>query len=1060
MERFSVRSSKTLMLFAGSMILAAVTGQPVVYAQDTLQPAESVIVQAEAAEEVETVDSHIVFHLEQEPTEQEEQKEAAHTVFEPLSLEGGELTGVTIPSAQVRVIFMDKTELTAVADAEGKFMIPEVALLDGDKLQVIVSDAEEAVLEELVFVATEEAVVEEPAEEVKEEEPVVENPEKPAEEVAEEATPETAAPAEPKEEVAPEEPAAPVEETNEETKEEAKEETKPVAPAPQLRTFSTFSTMAVPVDKKATTYYYVKSGDTLNSIASSFKVTLTDIMRWNKITDPNRLSVGQILSVNGTNEYSTYNKETVKFTSNKQFLDYVSKYAKEIGANYDLYASVMIAQASLETGYGQWSSLASDFNNLFGIKAQDGYTGNKVVMRTWEEVNGQKIYIDDYFRFYPSYYESFIDYAEKLRNGVGMWDKSFYSGVWTEKTNNFKDATLFLTGRYATDSRYYFKLNDIIMKNNLTQYDEKPYRDTTYEALVISGNYPIGNLPFNHLPSNNGNYKNIKTVGNTNSHVGSILTVTHVTLDGQYANVYLNGTELGWVSTQAITSLNLSVVNVNFNSYFTSKTGKIYSLPLGQAGTKEIGSTGNWLNRKLHVTSQTADGLQSYVTADGVGLGWVRTEDLGQAVTPYKVILTHGGYNVDDLPWGTAGYKNLGRTSAHMGKELEVIGKNTAGNYLLIAENGSPIGWVDVKAVAPFTYTAANYSAYIGAGQYNVDSLPWGTPGYVTLGYTSDYLGKVAQITKVSSNGAYVYATVDGKGIGWIDKKALGLAGSEYTAIVVAGNYNVDTLPWGTPGFQKLGLTQDYIGQVIDILGSTQNGKYLLASVNGKQIGWIDARAVRQMDAVDVQYDTYVTGGQYEINSQPWGEPGFQRWGMTSSILGRKVTITKESTNRAYAYAEGIGWVDKRAFGFNTQPYQAVIKAGQYNVDTLPWGTPGFEKRSNTSAYYGKALEIVGSTQNGSYLLARLDGKDIGWIDKRAVAPLNVTTLNTQMTVKNGKYEVDTLPWGVAGFQKLGTTADLVGKTLQITLESPDRAYVFAFRDGQAVGWIDKKAFQ
>lgn len=1054
MERFSVRSSKTLLLFAGSVILAAVTGQPVVYAQDTLQPADSVMVQQE---KVETVESHIVFHLEKEL---EEQKEETHTVLNPLSLEDGELSGVTVPAAQVRIIFVDKTERTAVADEEGKFAFPEVELLAGDEISVKVTDDQGTLLEELVFVATEEAVTQEPVEEDQEEEMAEENTELPAEESAEkpveESTEESAPNTEPVEEAG-ETPASSTEPAAEEPAAPA-EEVKPAEQAPALRSFSL---MAAPVaDKKATTYYYVKAGDSLYSIASSFKVTVADMMRWNKLTDANKLSAGQILSVDGTNEYSTYNKETVTFTSNKQFLDYVSKYAKEIAADYNLYASLMIAQASLETGYGQWSSLASDFNNLFGIKAQDGYTGNKIVMRTWEEVNGQKVYVDDYFRFYPSYYESFIDYAEKLRNGVGMWDKSFYSGVWTEKTNNFKDATLFLTGRYATDSRYYFKLNDLIIKNNLTQYDEKAYKDTTYQALVISGNYPIGNLPLNHLPSNNANYKNIKTVGNTNDYVGSILTVTHVTLDGQYANVYLNGTELGWVSTQAITSLNLSVVNVNFNSYFTSKTGKIYSLPLGQAGTKEIGSTGNWLNRKLRITSQTADGLQSYVTADGVGLGWVRTSDLGQAVTPYQVVVTSGAYHVDDLPWGTDGFKKLANTSAYMGKDLQVIGKNKAGNYLLLAENGTPVGWVDVKAVTPFTYSTADYSAYIGAGQYNVDTLPWGTPGFVKLGTTAQYLGKMARITRVSTDGAYVYASVDGKGIGWIDKKALGLSGNKYTAIVTAGNYNVDTLPWGTPGFQKLGLTQAYIGQVIDILGATQNGAYLLASVNGKEIGWIDVRAVRKMEAVDVQYDTYVTGDQYEINSQPWGEPGFQRWGMTADILGKKVTITKESSNRAYAYAQGIGWIDKRALGFASQPYQAVIHAGQYNVDTLPWGTPGFKKLKLTSAYYGKSLEIVGATQNGSYLLARVNGKDIGWIDKRAVAPLQTTVLNEKKTVKNGKYEVDCLPWGVAGFQKLGTTANLVGKSLQLTLESPDKAYVYAFLNGQAVGWIDRRAFQ
>lgn len=1041
MARFSARSSKTLLLFAGSIILAAVTGQPVVYAQDELPTAESVMLQEMEAE---AAVSHIVFHPE-------EVKEEVTTVLDALALEGGELTGVTRPLAQVNVIFTDQTQLHAVADAEGKFAIPDVSFQDGEQLLVVVTDTQERLLEEMLFVATEEAVTEEteaakPVEEAEESLP----PEEPTEESTEEAAPVE----EPAEEPAV---AAPTEEAPAEGPAKV-EETKPAASTFSLRSFST---MAAPVvEKTGTTYYYIKAGDNLKSIATSFKVSLEDIMRWNSITDANRIYAGQIISVNGVNNYKDYNKETVKFTSNKQFLDYVSKYAKEIAANYDLYASVMIAQASLETGFGQASALASQANNLFGVKAQSGYEGYSIVMRTWEEVNGQKIYIDDYFRLYPSYYESFIDYAEKLRHGKGLWDTSFYNGTWAERTTNFKDATLFLTGRYATDSRYYFKLNNIILQNNLTQYDEKAYADTSYTAMVVSGNYPIGNLPFNHLPSNNANYKNIKTMGNTNNYVGSTLTVTHVTRDGQYANIYLNGVELGWVHTKAIVEMNLNIVNVNYAGYFTSKTGKIYSLPLGQAGTSAIGSTGNWLNRKLQITSQTADGLQSYVTADGVGLGWVKTADLGQTVNPYTVIIANGSYHVDDIPWGNSGYKKLGTTQDYMGRELQVIGKNQEGNYLLLAEKGTTIGWVDVNAVQAYSYSTANYSEWIGGGQYEADTLPWGTPGYTKLGTTAGYVGKVAHISKVSSDGHYVYASVDGKGIGWIDKKALGLNNTAYTALVVAGHYNVDTLPWGTTGFQTLARTSAYEGQVVDIVSATQNGAYLLASIDGQQIGWIDARAARQFEAVAVQYDTYVTGGQYEINSMPWGEPGFLRWGYTKDILGRKVTVTKESTNRAYAYVKGFGWIDKKALGFQAQPYQAVIAEGKYNVDTLPWGTPGFKKLGLTSSYLGKQLEIVGATQSGSYLLARLNGQDIGWIDKRAAAPLAATPVNYSTTITKGNYNVDTLPWGEPGFRKLGTTAPYVGKSVQITLESPNRAYAFAFSNGQPVGWIDKRAFQ
>ena len=46
-----------------------------------------------------------------------------------------------------------------------------------------------------------------------------------------------------------------------------------------------------------TTYYTIKKGDTLGAIARRYHVTTTQIMRWNNITDPRRLSIGRRLRI-------------------------------------------------------------------------------------------------------------------------------------------------------------------------------------------------------------------------------------------------------------------------------------------------------------------------------------------------------------------------------------------------------------------------------------------------------------------------------------------------------------------------------------------------------------------------------------------------------------------------------------------------------------------------------------------------------------------------------------------------------------------------------------------
>ena len=55
------------------------------------------------------------------------------------------------------------------------------------------------------------------------------------------------------------------------------------------------------VEKKKTEqtviYYRVKSGDTLGAIARRNQVTTSQLMRWNGIKNPNRLSIGQRLRI-------------------------------------------------------------------------------------------------------------------------------------------------------------------------------------------------------------------------------------------------------------------------------------------------------------------------------------------------------------------------------------------------------------------------------------------------------------------------------------------------------------------------------------------------------------------------------------------------------------------------------------------------------------------------------------------------------------------------------------------------------------------------------------------
>lgn len=192
------------------------------------------------------------------------------------------------------------------------------------------------------------------------------------------------------------------------------------------------------------------------------------------------------------NEKATANESNLKRYSTNPFLNTIIPSATSIAAKNDLYASVMMAQAILESGWGQSTLSAPPNHNLFGIKGD--YEGESVEKNTLEDNGNQEYYeIQAEFRKYPSYQQSLEDYAALLRNGTS-WDPFFYSGAWKSNTTTYQDATQYLTGRYATDTAYASKLNRIIEQHQLMMYDTPADPSITppvKEETVQSSTYTV-----------------------------------------------------------------------------------------------------------------------------------------------------------------------------------------------------------------------------------------------------------------------------------------------------------------------------------------------------------------------------------------------------------------------------------------------------------------------------------------------------------------------------------------------------------------------------------------
>lgn len=157
--------------------------------------------------------------------------------------------------------------------------------------------------------------------------------------------------------------------------------------------------------------------------------------------------------------------------SNQNFINSIKEGAVKAHAQYGICASLTIAQAILESGWGK----SAPGNNLFGIKWQEGCGYDKQLLTTTEYYNGVKTTIQDYFRKYNSLADSIYDHAMFLvRN-------SRYKSLLGIK--DYKTACkLIQQCGYATAPNYATSLIKIIEENRLYQYDNA----TSVENILIT----------------------------------------------------------------------------------------------------------------------------------------------------------------------------------------------------------------------------------------------------------------------------------------------------------------------------------------------------------------------------------------------------------------------------------------------------------------------------------------------------------------------------------------------------------------------------------------------
>lgn len=133
------------------------------------------------------------------------------------------------------------------------------------------------------------------------------------------------------------------------------------------------------------------------------------------------------------------------------------------------------------------------------------------------------------------------------------------------------------------------------------------------------------------------------------------------------------------------------------------------------------------------------------------------------------------------------------------------------------------------------TYTETKCSKrFMICDNYSIDSLPWYEPDHKTLGSTKDYLGYVVTITRMRYD--YYYSEYLG---GWVDNRAFKEIKEEDKKLTIKNSgYSVDTMPWGTEGYETIAYTGDMIGNEFHITARIND--YFYAHEIAK---WIDKKA-------------------------------------------------------------------------------------------------------------------------------------------------------------------------------------------------------------------------
>ena len=710
------------------------------------------------------------------------------------------------------------------------------------------------------------------------------------------------------------------------------------------------------------------------------------------------------------------------------FKNRVAQPIRNASKRYNLYGSIMMAQATLESGWGQ-STLATQGNNYFGIKGN--YNGQSITLPTLEWVNGKYITVNAAFKKYPSPEESMNDNGNLLRNGLS-WNPAYYSGVWRENAATYRDAAYALQGKYATDPTYATKLINVIEENG---YHELVDQDTPtitssknvdYVATITAGNSNAGmdaNQPWHVSGSEH--------FGTAKDYNGTLVHITREVKTSEFPDTI-------WLEFQ------LNGKNIFVDKSVVTKGAQV-------ASEKKV-------NYKAHI-----NGLNNNVGID--------------ANQPYQVQgSTHYGYAKD-------------YNGQQVTVEAEVTTNHPA-TWVKFKLNGKTV-YTEKSAVSQndyvTKYTKVNYNALIDGYKHSgsgIESVnPWRVDGSERFGYSQQYTGQkvqvVAELRTKYDDVTWAEIVMNGKHL-YVDKSVLSKSES-----VITGAKNVNYVtridgwesasgidanqPWHTDGSSHFGYAKDYNGQKITVTKevTTSNGATWGEFKLGGKTVYMDKNATTNgaviTAAKNLKYNAVINGlgsTQGIDADKPYNVKGSSHFGFASSFAGQTVSVVREVTtsdNVVWAEFKLNGktlYIDKRTLSDKpvvterkTVNYQAVIRASDSGIDAnQPWHVAGSVHFGSARQYDGTLInataEVKTSDVNATWVEFKMAGKTLyiekGTLDfgKATITGSKTVNYQAKFATAGSNEGLDTVqPYNVLGSKHYGWARDYDGKTINVTRE-------------------------